>query len=67
MKVDQTSYVATKKQLFRLYHKLPEDFIRETINDIISKYRNKDLEDIKNVRNITPNEFRLFVKEVGEV
>jgi hypothetical protein len=67
MKVDQTSYVATKKQLFRLYHKLPEDFIRETINDIISKCRNKDLEDIKNVRNITPNEFRLFVKEVGEV
>ncbi|AUC14357.1 hypothetical protein BTO06_04010 [Tenacibaculum sp. SZ-18] len=67
MKVEQTSYVATKKQLFRLYHKLPEDFLRETINDIISKCRNKKLEEIKNVRNITPNEFREFVKEVGQV
>ena len=67
MKSEETSYVATKKQLFRLYHKLPEDFIRETINDIISKCRNKNIDEIKNVRNITPNEYRLFVREVGQL
>ena len=67
MKSEKLTYVATKKQLFRLYHKLPEDFIRETINDIISKCRNKNVDEIKNVRNITPNEYRLFVREVGQL
>ncbi|AUC13678.1 hypothetical protein BTO06_00305 [Tenacibaculum sp. SZ-18] len=67
MKLKEPCYVATKKDLFKLYRKLPDVFIRETINDIISKCRNLELEKAKYLKTITPIEFRLFVEEVGEV
>ncbi|MFY7671593.1 hypothetical protein ACOSP6_10965 [Tenacibaculum sp. MEBiC06402] len=67
MKSEEKSYVSTKKDLFRLYHKLPDVFMRETINDIISKCRKMDLDKVKYVKTITPVEFKLFVQEVGEM
>ena len=67
MKSEKLTYVATKKELFRLYHKLPDDFLRETINDIIAKSRGLNIDEVKFVKTITPAEFRLFVCEIGEV
>ncbi|WP_299681098.1 hypothetical protein [uncultured Tenacibaculum sp.] len=57
----------TKQELFKKYYKLPDRFIRETINNIIKDCRNISLSEAKKKRNITPKECKEFINIMGEV
>ncbi|PKH49523.1 hypothetical protein CXF68_01935 [Tenacibaculum sp. Bg11-29] len=56
--------MGTKKELSNHYWRLSTRFFRSTINRIISESRNIELKEAKNLKTITPKEFKLFVAEV---
>lgn len=69
MNTQQSSnnYVATKKELYQKYWKVPERRKKNVMNSIIAKCRNISLESAKPKQKIDPKEYRLFVEEVGEI
>jgi hypothetical protein len=60
-------YIASKKELFKRYSKVPFRIKRSIMNQIIAQSRNISLELAKPKQKITPKEFYLFVEEFGEI
>ncbi|WP_348718945.1 hypothetical protein [Tenacibaculum sp. 190130A14a] len=56
--------LGSKGAIYKRYFKIPEPFLRETINNIISECRKITIDKAKNEKRITPREYYKLVEEI---